>query len=398
MSGKQSTELVVAGKALTPASVFQTDNGVDAVLDAIKKEVAATKADVSTPAGRQVIRSMAYKIARSKTALDEMGKGLGEDMRAKVNAINTDRKRIRDELDALADEFRRPLTDFEGMERLRVEGHEAALLELQALAAVDRLPNTAEGLAAHISLARAFGDNRDWQEFVGRFTETRERVIADLEALHARLAEEEAAAAEREHQRQEDAARQLREHDARVRAAAAEQAKREAETKAAAEAKAAEERARREREAIEAKARQEREAAEAAALAEREAREHAERERAEAEDRARRAEEERIAIERRAKEEAEAAARRAEQERIAAAERAERERQQAIEDERRRAAAEREHAEQEAAAREANRRHRGRINGAARDALVAGGLSEGAATTAVTLIASRKIPNITISY
>ena len=52
------------------------------------------EADVSTPGGRQVIRSTAYKIARSKTALDEMGKGLGEDMRAKVNAINADRKRI----------------------------------------------------------------------------------------------------------------------------------------------------------------------------------------------------------------------------------------------------------------------------------------------------------------
>lgn len=394
----QSTELVVAGKTLTPALVFNADGGVDAALDAIKKEVRATKADVSTSAGRQVIRSVAYKIARSKTLLDSMGKDLVAGLKAQSGAIDAERRRIRDELDKLADEFRRPLTDFENAEKARVASHEAALSELQALASIDRVPKTADGLAAHIALARAYGDNRDWQEFIGRFAEIREHVIAALEALHARLVEEEAAEAERERFRQEETARRQRERDAQVRAAAAEQAKREAEAKAAAEARAAEERALREREAIEARARQEREAAEARANAEREARERAERETAAAEARARQAEQQRVAAEQRTKQEAEAAARRAEDERRAAAEREERARQKAVADERRRAEAERQREAEEAQRREADRRHRGKVNGAARDALVKEGLSEPAATAAITAIARGAIPNVRIAY
>lgn len=52
----------------------------------------------------------------------------------------------------------------------------------------------------------------------------------------------------------------------------------------------------------------------------------------------------------------------------------------------------------EAERREANKRHCGAINRKAVAAFVAGGMTEKAATQAVTLIAQKKIPNVTISY
>lgn len=52
----------------------------------------------------------------------------------------------------------------------------------------------------------------------------------------------------------------------------------------------------------------------------------------------------------------------------------------------------------EAARREANTRHRGTINRAAVAALVAGGVPEDAAKAAITLIAQRAIPAVTINY
>lgn len=390
------TALAVIG-ALTPKVIFGSEGGVDAILEKIRAEVRGTKADISTKAGRDQIRSVAYKIARSKTLLDNMGKDLVADLKAQTGAVDAERRRIRDELDALQEEFRKPLSDFEDTEKRRIEAHEAALREIADHGSLT-LPLDTTAIADRLSRVQALHHNRDWQEFAARAAETRAVAIEGLTQMHEEAFERERADAEAESRRQEEVARRQQERDERLKAEAADRARKEAEEKAAAEAAAAAERARRERDAVEAAARQQQEAAEAAAQAERAAREKAEREKAAAEARARQAEENRIAAERRAREEAETAARRADQERVAAAEKAERDRLAAVEAERRRAEAERKRAEDEAAAREANRRHRGKINGEARDALIAGGLSEGAAVAAITLIAERKIPHVAISY
>lgn len=129
-----------------------------------------------------------------------------------------------------------------------------------------------------------------------------------------------------------------------------------------------------------------------------EAAERAERERAEAE-RIEQARQQaaREAEERREREAAEAERRLQEQR-----EQAERDRQAAIVAERERIEREqREREEAERAAqekREANRRHVAGVNRKAADALVAGGMTEGAAKTAITLIASGKVPAVSIAY
>lgn len=60
----------------------------DAVLLQIEKQARAIVPDVSTATGRKAIASVAAKVARSKTALDEMGKNLTADLRQKVNAVD----------------------------------------------------------------------------------------------------------------------------------------------------------------------------------------------------------------------------------------------------------------------------------------------------------------------
>jgi len=57
--------------------------GLDAVLNDLAKEAKSIVADISTDRGRKEIASVAYKVARSKTLLDDMGKKLGEEAKAK---------------------------------------------------------------------------------------------------------------------------------------------------------------------------------------------------------------------------------------------------------------------------------------------------------------------------
>lgn len=375
---------VLEPRVLVPAEVF-APGGVKALLDRIAAEVRGTKRDISTAAGREQIRSLAYKLARSKVALDKAGQELTEEWRTKTAAVNAERKTIRDFMDALADEVRKPLTDWENEEKERVAGHEralAAMVEAPGYGAVE----TAAELELRLSYLRSYPP-RDWREFAQRAADTlaaeidrTERLLAAAvkrEAEAAELARLRAEAAERARQ---EAERQRVEHEARIAAEAAERARREAEEKAAREARAAEEKAEAERRAA------------AKLQAELEARQR------EAEERAAAAERARAAAEARAKAEAEEAARRAEAARVAAEEKAERDRQAAVEAERRRVAAEQAKAAREAEARAANTRHRAKINNAVADALALTGLDAAQSRAVVIAIASGQIPHTSITY
>jgi colicin import membrane protein len=110
---------------LTPASVF-APGGMEGIISKLEAEVRAIDRDITTPEGRDAVKSLAYKVARSKTALDDMGKELVADIKKQAGAIDADRKLARDRLDALKEEVRGPLTQWEEAEANRISGHEGA--------------------------------------------------------------------------------------------------------------------------------------------------------------------------------------------------------------------------------------------------------------------------------
>lgn len=389
-----SNELAVM-TVLTPAVVF-APGGVDEVIGKIKAEVQTIVADISTEAGRKAIASTAYKIARSKTALDKMGKDLGENHHKAWKAITTERARIATELDALKDEFRKPLTDWENAEKNRVAAHEAALAAIVEAPGYGQAETAAE-LRARMDLLLEYPE-RDWQEFSDRALATLESEIDRTRKLLAAAVTREAERAELERLRREQIEREQRERDERIAREAAERARAEAERQAQVEAVRVAALAEQERQRIERSAAVAAEEARQAAERAEAERTRAEREKHEAEERARQAEANRVASEERARQQAEEAARQAEAARVAAAEQAERERVAAVEAERQRVAAEQAAAAAETVKREADRAHRAAINTTARDALVAAGLTPEQATVAITTIAKGAVPNVKISY
>lgn len=330
------TDLVL-NKVLTPAMVF-APGGVDAILKKITDEVAAFKPDISTATGRKAVASIAHKVARSKTALDDMGKELVAEWKKKAGAVDAERRIIRDRLDELKDQVRKPLTDWEDADKARIYGHEDALASLEALAVFNGEPSLAE-IERRIADLDALPD-RDWQEFGQRYTDVHASVSGKLTTLRDAAAKREAERAELERLRQEQAERERKEREERIAAEAAERARREAETKAAAE-----------RQRIEQK-----------------------------------------------KEEAEARAAKAEAERKAAAERAERDRIAAVQAERKRVAHAKAAEEAAVAKREANKRHAAKIHNEIKAAFITAGLSEADAITATSAIARGEVPHVSVSY
>jgi colicin import membrane protein len=350
---------LVTIETLTPETVF-VPGGVEAIISKLEADVRSVKTDMSTPAGRKEIASLAHKVARSKTALDDMGKDLVSGLKSQAGKIDAERRVIRDRLDALKDEVRKPLTDWENADKDRIAGHEQALITITAYLSFASTASVAElrGFLEELGqIAR-----RDWQEFAARASGTLDEVRDRLNKALAAAQKREDEAAELARLRAERAAREQADREARIAAEAAEKARVEAEKKAA-------------------------RAAEDAACAAQAERARIEQEKAAALAKAAQADADR-----------KAAAEKAERDAKDAVEAAEKRQAAAIEAERKRVADEAAKAAAEVAKREANKRHLAKVNNTAVAAFVAGGLNEDAAKLAVTLIAKRQIPAISISY
>lgn len=234
------TELAVIEKS-NAMTIFTQEDNLEKIVEEIEKTARSLVADVNTAKGRDAIRSNAANVARSKTLIDNAGKDLVAELKALPKQIDESRRKMRDRLDALKDEVRKPLTEWEAeQERIKAEEAMNAMhveaLEMNAQFDIQRAAEIEQAHEMALLMNDAFDRQRE----------------------EARLAAEKA----------------QREHEAQLQRDAEEKAKREAEQKHQAEIEAA---ARREAEAIAARERAERERIEAEQRAEREKKEAAER-------------------------------------------------------------------------------------------------------------------------
>lgn len=108
---EETTALIV--KEELDALKIYSCGGLDLTLDYIRAEVALLDADVSTGAGRDAIRTMAMAVRKAKVILEDLGKSLVDDQKKQLAVIDGERRRMKDALDELAVEVRRPLTEYE---------------------------------------------------------------------------------------------------------------------------------------------------------------------------------------------------------------------------------------------------------------------------------------------
>lgn len=349
--------------------LFGSDEEVTAIIQRIDEAARSIVFDINTSKGRKEAASVAAKVARSKTYLDSLGKDLVSGIKDQAKKIDVRRKKIRDVLDGLKEDVRRPLTEFEEKEKERVAAHESVLVEL--VMSIDAVQSMDTEALSGVSTLIATASDRDFEEYEERAALTLARVRDAVASRQEALRVEAEQKAEIERLQREAAEREQREREERIAREAEEKAKLEAEQKLREE----EDRRREEEER--------RIAAEKEKL-------EAERRELEAK---KQAEEDRLAAERREAE----AKERAEEERKAAAERAR-------EEERARIEAEKKAEAEEAAKRKADQEHRAAVNGEILEALlaVAAGLSigdgEAFAAAIVTEISRGRIPHVSIAY
>jgi len=104
------------------------DGSLQPLLDKIEAEVSSIVPDTSTRKGRDEIKSLAYRVTKSKTAIDAKGKELVDSISLQMKEftdkkalINASRKESNAFLKTLSEKVRQPLTEYEEEEATKIK-------------------------------------------------------------------------------------------------------------------------------------------------------------------------------------------------------------------------------------------------------------------------------------
>lgn len=357
------------------APAIYVAGGLKQFIDLVKAEVEGEVPDLTTRKGRERIASLAAKVSKSKTAVEKPGRDYLRRLKEMPKVVEAELREFVAKMDALRDETRRPLTEWEAAEDARIDRHNDAINRMKDLA-TELGTLDAEQLKARLSELSAFQLGEAWEEFEAEAARTKE---ASLNAVQAALVARQKYDAE-----QAELARLRREAEERAeqdRIRAAQEAAVEAERQRVAREQQAER---------DAAAKREQDLKDQAAAQER----AAENERLQLQLQAEQAERARV----QAEADRVAAEQRMEQERQAAARRQEEAAEQARQEERRRADAAAAEILRQQEARERDQAHKAKVMGEAKTALMSLNITEELARAIVLKIARREVPNITINF
>ena len=240
-------------------SFFKDGANLDGLYNVVQAKARALVADVTTADGVSKIKSTARQIASIKKRVDDIGKDVVAELKDLPKQIDANRKKWREDMEALQDEIRKPVTEIENRQAEidRIKAVHQQLIDAdsatikQNIEAVKAIALTAEKWNESLEKAtKAVNGEINALETMLKAAEKREAEARELEEL--RKKQEEAERIIREQKIREEAERKARE-ESEARAAAEkarlEREKDEAERKAAEAEKAAKEALEREAEA-----------------------------------------------------------------------------------------------------------------------------------------------------
>jgi hypothetical protein len=206
---------------------------IDPLIERIEIEVRSHVADLTTKKGRDAIASLAFKVSKSKTALDTAGRALTETQKAEIKVVDDARKKIRDRFDALRDEARKPLTDWEKAEADHAERTQETMSAIRnhginGTEAPQQISLAAETIK-NISIYHIGGIGWDVAN------ESREHTLKELRTMYAAAVQRDADAAELAALREASAARDEADRVAQVERDRVETDRKEAEAAESAE-------------------------------------------------------------------------------------------------------------------------------------------------------------------
>src|SRR5690606_23592060 len=102
-------------------------NILDRYVEVARAEVIGEVPDLTTRKGRERIASLAAQVARSKTAVEKPGREYLKRIKELPKAVEAELREFVQQMDALRDEVRQPLNDWQAAEDARIARHQARI-------------------------------------------------------------------------------------------------------------------------------------------------------------------------------------------------------------------------------------------------------------------------------
>jgi len=201
----EKTDIAVLEIKPEQAPALYVPNGLDSYLDQIRQQVNEVP-DLTTAKGRARVTSLAALVSRSKTAVEKPGRDYLRHLKEAVKPCEAELRRWVAECDALRDETRRPLTEWEAeQERIKAEEQMIAwhVEALEMNEARDKA--LAERIESDHEIALLLNDKFDRDAAAAKEEAERQRV-AQEEELKRQAAEQARLEAEAVAQRERDEA------------------------------------------------------------------------------------------------------------------------------------------------------------------------------------------------
>lgn len=207
--------------------LFEKPNGLEPIIQSIETVARGlvVAGGTSSKEGISQIKAMVTKVAGVKLSLDNIGKEIVAEMKERPKKIDANRKSMRDRLEALQEEIRRPVTEIEERGKL--------ILNISA-----RPMNVVNEKSEVVRKAIAVLEREDlsedrWKESHTAALTAVANAMKALQGILATAEKREADAAEFERMKAENARLQREKENERIRQEATAKAKKDADDKAA---------------------------------------------------------------------------------------------------------------------------------------------------------------------
>ena len=154
------------------------------IIEMIEIESKKIVFDIKTDDGKQGIRSLAFNIAKAKTAIENAGKEKKSELSVEIKIIDGLRNVSKDRLGKLQEEIRRPLTDLENAEKERIAKIE---LRLENLSAMGNENMTSDELLEAIRIVTSSPIDDSWDEFKADAIKAHELTLTRLNLTYQKV-------------------------------------------------------------------------------------------------------------------------------------------------------------------------------------------------------------------
>jgi len=220
--GSQDGTQLVTVQTRPIVDIFTAPGLVPALLAAVRTEAARDfTPDVTTAKGREAIKTQAFKVTKTKTYLEDLGKKEAARIKALVKPLDEGRKALWDGLEQIQAETRKPLTDWE----------EVRDVLKRKLSLIQNTPTAlfrADSIAIRTSIETITAtptDGATWFELAGEADTIKRVTLATLQEMFEKALQAEEDARELQRLKDEEAKRKQEARDEELRKQGEERAK-----------------------------------------------------------------------------------------------------------------------------------------------------------------------------